>query len=478
MLDFYKAIAVGRDADSSTIKKATKTIKLKIDSDIRAILDPYEDTEKEVTDSDQDLVDSLEEKLDLIREIETTLLDHELRDKYDLSLLSISQEDLEDNYEDVFELDEPIDFASFRKGSDKSWRTLLTQNEKGIEIFKTILRRIVHLPFPDIQESILLAALLTPSASCSQLPIIFAQGVSGSGKSSIGKFAGLIWDCQPLVGATTAAALRRTISTRSTLEHNGKKYEKNHVLIWDDISTFLIKNEMIKSLIKSGTDRETSVILISKKGSDTKVEPFQCFGMRIISSVEPFYSDPELIELNRRFLIFECRKNRNFTPINTSSYDWKGFTNIINKFWNRENLATFRDANDALTKAMETNSLSIPVDRFIISRDVLAAGMTLKLFLNANDALIKFKAFIDQNDKLISDGSNPMGDLLDRYIDLALSQKNKRMDTSAVKAIIESGVHSGVIERPKWSDVTRYLKSKNFQVDTTLKAWIYKDEKQ
>jgi curved DNA-binding protein CbpA len=129
----------------------------------------------------------------------------------------------------------PFDFARFKKISKKPWQDLCTDSDPFLAL-KSVFDATIYLPDKDIQQNLLIASLLAPSAMSSILPLVFINGTEGTGKSQIGKLAAKLWNIPPLSANSSYASLRNELEDRRKGMFDGVWYYQNIFLVWSDIT--------------------------------------------------------------------------------------------------------------------------------------------------------------------------------------------------------------------------------------------------
>jgi hypothetical protein len=169
------------------------------------------------------------------------------------------------------------------------------------------------MPEHKLQKDLILAAIITPSAIATNLPIMFLWGQSGSGKSKVGSLASKLYGVTPLLENSTTASIRNTLDDRKYIVHPEEpefRLEQNTILTWDDIRPIRISPnspDNIFGILKSGCSRATSKTRIALPGG--KVQEFCTFGTKIISSIHAHWAIPGCEELKRRAMIFKFEKS-------------------------------------------------------------------------------------------------------------------------------------------------------------------------
>jgi hypothetical protein len=399
MIDHYKTLGIERLATHKEIKEAGKLLKLQLQ-------------EAESTGIGKAAIKIQKAQID---EALTVLLDPEEREVYDLELDNAPESTIVD-------CTKPLRFnlGAIRTASKKSWRDVLEwDGEASLKVYRDLLRKTAKLPYPEIQEDMFLAAVLTPMPLAEMLPILFCYGTSGSGKSSLGKFAYTVYGNRPIVGATTYSAIRRKVEQMARAVDAGIEIDLLHCMVWDDISLRIMKSSpQMYSFIKSCYDRETAVIEMADRDSDTKVVKFRCFGMRVFSSTYPFHTDEDYDEMTRRSLIFETKKVKSCGGLLSYGFiDWKGFERIIHSIWeDPKHNGVYKTWHNRVVEYGQSEECSIASDRVSLCADVLTTGLVLGIWRTESDAFEALEAFYNSTDDLIKCGQSVVYQVIKRFV--------------------------------------------------------------
>jgi hypothetical protein len=450
MIDYYKLINLSSTATFNEIKGTIKNLRFKYESEISEGINS----------------DALQSQLDLIIEAQETLLDAEDREAYDEKLASAPKSEIIDPFASKY-----FDYDSIRISNDTNWKEIVNwQGEVNIDLYRTLLESCVRLPYPDFQSDILLAAILTPSALAKMLPIVFSFGVSGSGKSQISNLVSKIWGGgSPLVGTTSFATLRRKIGSVSTIVHNSKTIGLNNAICWDDLSPELLRNEHIYSLLKSACNRATSIYRMPKNQTDTEMIEIQCFGQRYVSSIYPFFSDSEFIEMNRRMLIIECKKSPEAVEcIDFESVNWDGLNAVTNKYWEGDKALKYVENRKQVVGYAKTFKGLAP-ERSALCTDLLTTGLTMGVWAHVSIAFGTLKTFYRSNDDLVAAQSSPLRSVLSKVV---LASNSKPILASALKGIVDDALKLGLIDgRIKKGEITNTMRLLGYELNVDDRLW-------
>lgn len=463
MIDHYKTLGIERLATHKEIKEAGKALKLQLQElDSTGIGKQATKVQKAQID------DAL-----------TILLDPEEREIYDLELDNAPESTIVDHTKPLH-----FNLGAIRARSKKSWRDVLDwDGNADIKIFRDLLRKTAKLPYPEIQENIFLAAVLTPMPLAEMLPILFCYGASGSGKSSLGKFAYTVYGNRPIVGASTYSAIRRKVESMARVVDAGVEIDLLHCMVWDDISLRIMKSSpQMYSFLKSCYDRETAVIEMADRDSDTKIVKFKCFGMRVFSSVYPFHSDEDYTELTRRSLIFETKKEKSCGGLLSYGFiDWSGFSRIIHSLWEKpEYNGVYKTWRDRVMEFASSEQNNISSDRISLCADVLTTGLTLGVWDTESTAFEALEAFYDSTDELIKYSQSAAYQIIKRFLSEAEKEHKSKdrqypifIKPNELTLEIKKWQAQDVIDRPLRSgELAQIMKDCGWELNVKGAEWL------
>lgn len=297
-----------------------------------------------------------------------------------------------ENVEKVREADKPQykDYSKFRDISKESWRDAYDLNLATGQLIISIAKSFVALPEPELQYPVLAAYLLTPAALVQVIPVLFASGVSGSGKTRIGKLAQNIWGVKKiLIGKTTGVALRNDICELKYHDPDIMRYEKlMHGLIYDDLpANQFVENDYSYAVMKGRVDRSASTIAIS--GLDKgKNQEFDVFGGCVFSSIHPFDSMADYSELSRRILTIKTALIEKAEIILPESLSWVGLHSHCLKLWESdENAEKFSKVYASFEKSISKGKLPYKSHHANISGAILTTGILSGIWESKAEAI-------------------------------------------------------------------------------------------
>lgn len=280
---------------------------------------------------------------------------------------------------------EYIDFSADRQNIGLWWYEVIDHGLPFKDKVEQLLRKTTILPNANTQTPIFVSLACVPSALSVSLPIGVLYGASGSGKSSAGTLVSYLHGLPTLSGSSTFAAIRNFIDLYRYYDEE-KRFERNFILVWDDINeqNFLF-SENLFSLFKSGINRKTSKVMIA--GKEGKNITFDTFSPKIVSTVNPFWDNPKLVELKRRLLPFHF-KSIDFKSLDVEllSVDdilfeddkenmIKGIHSELETFWMVDaNRKLFRSAKTSVSR-LKSDVLPLDVKR--LYTDVIATAVVL-----------------------------------------------------------------------------------------------------
>jgi hypothetical protein len=462
MKDYYKLLEISRLASQQEIKTATSTRRKALEKQIN-----------------EGIVDALTTvALDEVLEAMATLLDLSSKQVYDIELDNCPPEKLDkDSSQPLM-----FDYSKHRVSDSVSWKEYVTSWEVAtVDIYRQLLRQIIILPYPEIQENIVLSMLLCPTPLATMLPIMFTWSAQpGAGKSSIGKFASKIYGIEPVGSSTTASAFRRILQSMKFHTHNGVTTERPHLLIVDDINLQLMaQSQTLQQYLRSGFNRGTSKVQMAKRETDGETVTSDLFGGRVISSCYPFFSDPNYAEITRRMLIIECKKSdKSIDVIDPDSIDWQGFVNVRDNLWESDPTTCIKygDFKRSIGACAVHNKIKRP-DKINLGKDILACGLTLGLWDSVESALTEYLAFLDSNDALCKGKGDIVTTTIRRLvestiIDLTSKGITPYIQPNTLKQVIEQYVRLGVFDtNVKVSQVNATMRQLGWEIDDTDYWW-------
>ncbi|HEY9658488.1 MAG TPA: hypothetical protein V6C65_08570 [Allocoleopsis sp.] len=304
----------------------------------------------------------------------------------------------------------PPDYSRFRVSRRTDWRSILPASPTLLEATTYVFERTVFLPNPSLFGPIAISYFLIPSAMANTCPLLIFHGVKGSGKSQGGQVAALIHGKLDEIkgSASTFAALRNALDSSRWLDSE-KRMEVNSILIIDDIKeSFFSSSPDRYNMVRSGTYRDTDRITLASKDKTGENLEFRCFGPKILSTVEQFWSQQKYSELLRRIIVIPCKPWELFTPdekreslehlgvesldvrqkMNLRGINWVGFENLFRDFWeNESNCYTYAN----WVQELVDGSVSIPDiisgEKWDMSIDLLATGLTVGVWESAQQAV-------------------------------------------------------------------------------------------
>lgn len=368
MKDYYEILGLDNIAPLSEIKNRYRELTKKYHPDMNGNDPTYEALMKEVNEAYAVLSNSKKRK-----EYDREFIDKE-------QAKTNQSQSYNNNGDNVSSDDEFIDFSSEREESGIDYHTLINRNDSIPEQFEDLLNQIILLPNPDVQIPILVSYAFTPSALANNLPIGVCYGSSGSGKSETLKLIAALRNSSINTAASTFASIRNSIEN-SRWYDSDKAFEKNFLLIWDDINEKVFTDsEQMFSMFKSGINRKATITIADKMGVNMEFKPFS---PKLCSTVTPFWDNPKLVELKRRVLPFLFKQipvtignnsdpeyDTEFNLLTVEEINFNGLNGDYERFWKvKENRTQFNKAKQLLSK-IKTHS--IPLEIYRLNLDVMA----------------------------------------------------------------------------------------------------------
>jgi hypothetical protein len=245
------------------------------------------------------------------------------------------------------------------------------------------------------------------------------------------------------------------------VEETTQTVENNKFLIWDDIgeTTFNLQPN-IYSMLKSGYDKSTDTVTIATK--EGNIQQFRTFCPKIISTTEPIFNNSKYWDLHRRSIVIRTKKLERFKegekPINyekvtnpesleINEINWAGLSDTINAFWSNEDIK--RTFKGWWLKLRDCKQL-LDSHNWVISRDLMAVGLTLGLFTTRLEAINYYVKYWEIFKTDISNTVNEELRLLSSWID---EQKNKQSEAASFLNIGQAKAFSNLaLER----DITEW----------------------
>jgi hypothetical protein len=313
-----------------------------------------------------------------------------------------------------------------------------------------------------------------PSALCLNVPLVFLYGVSGSGKSQVGKFASILWNCKIYSPADTFASIRNDIdkNKKQLIElydsKNGIPYyrecEKNLMMIWDDIDPAILKAKPdIFRMLKVGCDRATSLISLSSNEIGKNLE-FDTFSPKIFSSITPIHSLSDFGELVRRMLVVYHKKSSTL-PIFLDDYNWEGLSDRLKGFWDLTSARAFVNLRGQLSK-MGDRSKFIEPARWAILKDFLTTGLITGIWQSVGDALSDVRCFLEFQDKQKERLKDSLESLLTEYLIECEVNGQTTIYNSNIRSRIEQWERAGMLlEKPLRGEVPKIVRSRGYLLE-------------
>lgn len=367
-VDYYQLLGLTSKATSEEIQGSYRILK--------------KDYSEDKSPTGRIRLQHLEDAIDILSFSESRL-------KYDL--------DYEKNVNKSREADKPKhkDYSKFRQKNLDNWRDIFAGHINPGKLLEDVISRLVLLPDAEVQVPVLAAYLAIPTCLTSTIPILFCQGVSGSGKTQILELAKITWNLSLILTAnTTGVALRNDIKELKYWDPENSAHEKLiHGIVFDDLSAGqFILNPYLYSLLKAGYKRGADTIKIADK--DGKNFTFRVFGGRAFSSITPFDSLPEYSELHRRLLTIKTALDKRAIVLNPEWIDWRGFHQNLFDFWDDEsNTELFCETYISIEKLIAKGKLPLHSHHASISGAILAAGIVSGVWASQEDAIEGMKSY-------------------------------------------------------------------------------------
>ena len=380
-----------------------------------------------------------------------------------------------------------IDYSSLfatEDGYTDTWRELYDDSLDLPFNLLYILQKTILLPH-DFYD-IITAYFLLPSALCRIVPYLFLHGQSGSGKSTVAKIASYLHNVPINSSSDTFAGIRNSLNDRRRgvaevpcKSNPGTRtfttVEKNTCMVWDDISSKTFTSDVqLYNMFKFGYDKTTDKIVVSGKETGENME-FRCFCPKIFSSITPLHLDDRFKELKRRLIVIPCKRveeldsqrllqlgvsvdNWQGNLISLEDYDWRGFHEVYDVFWDMGRAYQFVEVK----RQLKSHTKGLTSQQRAISLDLIATGVSSGLWASIDEAIARVKIYWDWF-KNETEKSAGLGNLLKEFI--KQEEKNARnggtalgIPTAQLRSQIENYVLMGwLYEKPSSSSVKEIM---------------------
>lgn len=361
---------------------------------------------------------------------------------------------------------------------DNSWESIYYHSDSLAFNLIELLQKTVFLP-QDFYD-VVAAYYLLPSALCKTVPYLFLCGQSGSGKSILATVASYLHGIDISSSSDSFAGIRNTLQNRRygwvEVEREdvtggvfNKCVEKNTFMVWDDIdaSVFTTSPDLYR-MFKYGYARDSDKISVSGKETGTLLE-FHCFCPKVFSSISSLHLDDRFKELKRRLIVIPCKRIEELSDerlnelgvtkaswqdklIDIYSYDWRGFSEVFDNYWDIGRAKDFLDARRELSKTAK----GLTSQTRAISLDLMACGIASEIWSDRDEAITRMKFYWDWF-KRETERTAGLSQLLKEYI--KTEQKNANngnrelvISVTEIRQQIELWFNSGwILDKPRTS---------------------------
>lgn len=224
---------------------------------------------------------------------------------------------------------------------------------------ETILPKFVQLPEPQIQIPVIVAALCCYSGSANKLPILGMIGASRSGKSSLSKFIGRIHEQASPIDLTVPGLKRWLTNNRNLKDEDGKLViskdgsvvEAHLTVRLEEVSRQKLNpQQALYLLVKNSRDSATSNYMQASLSSeeDNATIEYDVFCLMTITSIYPFFQNPEFSELDGRTIWLHFEQSIESDFLNPDDIDfWE-----LSRNYYREHLEYGIDEYHALLSSL------------------------------------------------------------------------------------------------------------------------------
>jgi hypothetical protein len=318
---------------------------------------------------------------------------------------------------------------------------------------EAILPSFIAMPDPGIQVPVLVASLCCYSGSADRLPIIGCIGASRSGKSSLSKFIGRIYDSiQPI--DLTLPALKKHLHNNQSLRdasgallinQDGTVVNTHQVIRLEEVSKQKIApSTALYGLIKNSRDPATSIYSQSSLNRDTENETieYDVYCLMVITSIYPFFQNPEFSELDGRtvWLHFEQSEHADF--MNPDDID---FSDLSRQFYREHQSLGIDEYFELLSSLRKPRSISTSAwDKF---KNPLASGIALN-FWTKDKGIECIKEYCSYRDLFFPVArTDPLIDFLNRWLDGRYT-----VQPVLVKTAVATAFRHGMIPLKRWDN--------------------------
>ena len=323
------------------------------------------------------------------------------------------------------------DFEAFRKMSLDDDLDLWDSELTLAENLENTIAHSTFLPKPQIQLPIIVAYSLIPSAMAQVLPIMVVVGVAGSGKSDLGNIIAKMYGVQTQNASTTPSALRNIINESKWHEPGLLQGERNSILIYDNVNQETLNNEYLYSLLLGGYNRNTSRVTLSLGAG--KSCSFDIFGLRLLTTIHPFFNLPKYSEINRRCYVLRTKLLESMAGddrddlgdiciserIDPNLREFKALNRAFEQFWTTEhNLANYAGIKRSLSRQRKFLKAypAINSHRWTISLDLVVTGLVTGVWDTFENALEHLQTYWNWHDSEMAGNISPLSNLLVEFI--------------------------------------------------------------
>jgi hypothetical protein len=246
-------------------------------------------------------------------------------------------------------------------------------------------------------------------------------------------------------------------------------------MVWDDVdASVFINSPDLYRLFKFGYDRSTDKITLSSKEIGQNLE-FRCFCPKVFSTISPLHLDDRFRELKRRLIVIPCKRVEDLPEerlnelglsldswqsklLNLDAYDWSGFSDEFQKYWDLEKAQAFIETRRELT----SSKVGLSSQQLAVSVDLLTTGIATELWENPQQAVDRLKTYWKWF-KSETEGGSSFGQLLINYLNAEaknanLSGRSLVIPYSDLRYQIKIWVEMGwVMEAPKGKEVSELM---------------------
>lgn len=347
----------------------------------------------------------------------------------------------------------PFDFQDYRDSQLDSIEEYWDEKLSLSQNFINLVNECMVLPYASIQLPIVTAYALIPSAMASVVPVLFCWGSRGSGKSTLGILIAGMHNSEVILASTSFAGVRNRFNKMRWGNSDRCEIEKNCCLVFDNVNRETFNNEQLYTMFLSGYNRRTDMISISQ-GNGENIN-FKVFGLKVINSIHPLFTQSRFTEINRRCLIIKFKPIEEMTEAEKTTTNNLTSINIKNKldlenldlsplhkafksFWyDPRNLNEYVAIRRSLTSRNKKFIIPGIIDsnRWTIAIDLLTTGLVTGVWSDIQIAINALANYWDWHANNLNNSFGITHKILKDFISLeieSIKKANKQFNTELI----------------------------------------------